>query len=81
MRRGPADRRADRATLGIRLALSGSVLEAAAAAARRVPADPAARGPDLAFGPTLDVPSGSDPLSEALRLLGRDPDAWPSARR
>ncbi|MGW7605782.1 TIGR03086 family metal-binding protein [Streptomyces sp. NPDC054766] len=67
-------------SLGIGLELPGSALEAAAAVARRVPADPAGRGPGFAFAPALEVPSGSDPLTEALRLLGRDPDAWPSAR-
>ncbi|MER5379070.1 TIGR03086 family metal-binding protein [Streptomyces sp. NPDC002688] len=69
------------ASLGIALELPGSVLEAASAVARRVPADPALRGPGFAFAPALDVPPGSDPLVEALRLLGRDQDTWPSAHR
>ncbi|MER5472454.1 TIGR03086 family metal-binding protein [Streptomyces sp. NPDC002685] len=68
------------ASLGVGLELSGSVLEAASAVARRVPADPALRGPGFAFAPALEVPSGADPLVETLRLLGRDPDEWPSAR-
>ncbi|MET8135896.1 TIGR03086 family metal-binding protein [Streptomyces sp. NPDC006290] len=68
------------ASLGVGLELPGPVLEAAAAVARRVPADPARRGPGFAFAPALEVSSGSNPLTEALRLLGRTPDAWPSAR-
>jgi uncharacterized protein (TIGR03086 family) len=65
------------AALGVGLDLPGHVREAALAVARRVPTDPAGRGPGFAFAPTLDVPAGSDPLDEALRLLGRAPEKWP----
>ncbi|WP_432176289.1 TIGR03086 family metal-binding protein [Streptomyces sp. Tue6028] len=65
------------ATLGVRLELPGAVLDAAVAVARRVPTDPALRGPGFAFAPARDVPAGADALDEALRLLGRDPEAWP----
>ncbi|WP_028802169.1 TIGR03086 family metal-binding protein [Streptomyces sp. 142MFCol3.1] len=65
------------ATLGVALELTGATLDAAVAVARRVPADPAFRGPGLAFAPARDVPAGADALDEALRLLGRDPEAWP----
>ncbi|MEU6272890.1 TIGR03086 family metal-binding protein [Streptomyces populi] len=65
------------ATLGTVLELSDDVLGAALATARRVPDDPAVRGPGNAFAPALDVPDGPGPLDETLRLLGRDPDRWP----
>jgi len=65
------------ATLGVGLDLPGHVLDAGLAVARRVPTDPAGRGPGLPFAPTLDVPAGSKRLDEALRLLGRDPEKWP----
>ncbi|WP_406835535.1 TIGR03086 family metal-binding protein [Streptomyces sp. AHU1] len=65
------------ATLGTVLDLSADVLGAALATARRVPDDPAVRGPGNAFAPALDVPDGSGPLDETLRLLGREPDRWP----
>ncbi|MFE1289838.1 TIGR03086 family metal-binding protein [Streptomyces sp. NPDC058751] len=64
------------AALGVRLELSDDVLGAALATARRVPDDPAVRGPGNAFAPALDVPGGSGPLDEILRLLGRDPHRW-----
>ncbi|WP_369249849.1 TIGR03086 family metal-binding protein [Streptomyces sp. R41] len=65
------------ATLGAGLDLPGHVLDAGLAVARRVPTDPAGRGAGFAFAPALDVPAGSEPLEEALRLLGRDPKKWP----
>ncbi|MFF4349706.1 TIGR03086 family metal-binding protein [Streptomyces sp. NPDC001530] len=65
------------AALGAGLDLPGHVLDAALAVARRVPTDPARRGPGFAFAPVLEGPAGSDPLDEALRLLGRDPEKWP----
>ncbi|MFD5796813.1 TIGR03086 family metal-binding protein [Streptomyces diastatochromogenes] len=65
------------AALGVRLELPEHVLDGALAVARRVPVDPARRGPGFAFAPALDVPPGSGPLEEALRLLGRVPEEWP----
>lgn len=65
------------ATLGVGLDLPDDVLVAALALARRVPTDPALRGPGFAFAPVLKIPEGSDPLEEALRLLGRAPERWP----
>jgi uncharacterized protein (TIGR03086 family) len=65
------------ATLGVGLDLPGHVLEAGLAIARRVPTDPAGRGAGFAFAPALDGPTGAEPLEEALRLLGRDPEKWP----
>ncbi|WP_053851055.1 TIGR03086 family metal-binding protein [Streptomyces sp. NRRL B-24085] len=65
------------AALGVRLRLTGEVLVAAAAVARRVPTDPAGRGPGFAFAPALKVPERAGPLEETLRLLGRDPQTWP----
>jgi uncharacterized protein (TIGR03086 family) len=64
------------AALGVPLRLSDEVLVAASAVARRVPADPAGRGPGFAFAPALKVPEGAGPLEETLRLLGREPQAW-----
>jgi uncharacterized protein (TIGR03086 family) len=66
------------ATLGVRLRLTDEVVVAALAVARRVPTDPAGRGPGFAFAPALKVPQGVGPLEEALRLLGREPEAWPA---
>ncbi|NGO14478.1 TIGR03086 family protein [Streptomyces sp. HC44] len=68
------------ASLGVDLRLPDEVLAAGLAVARRVPADPATRGPGSAFAPALDVPEGADPLDETLRLLGRSPDEWPVGR-
>lgn len=65
------------AALGVRLGLADEVLVAALSVARRVPTDPAGRGPGFAFAPALKVPEGAGPLEEALRLLGREPQAWP----
>lgn len=67
------------ATLGVGLELSDDVLATALATARRIPTDPAVRGPGSAFAPALDVPGGSNALDETLRLLGRDPSRWPVA--
>ncbi|MEV8030704.1 TIGR03086 family metal-binding protein [Streptomyces sp. NPDC086182] len=67
-------------SLGVALELPAFALEAAVVIARRVPADPERRGAGFAFAPALEVSSGSDPLTEALRLLGRDPDLRPSTR-
>ena len=61
-------------TLGVGLDLPDDVLTAALAVARRVPADPASRGPGFAFDTALEVPPGSGPLEETLRLLGRSPE-------
>ncbi|MGW2645154.1 TIGR03086 family metal-binding protein [Streptomyces sp. NPDC001393] len=65
-------------TLGTGVELPEHVLVAALAVARRVPTDPARRGPGFAFAPALEVPEGSGPLQEALRLLGRSPERWPA---
>ncbi|NNN37859.1 TIGR03086 family protein [Streptomyces sp. S3(2020)] len=62
------------ATLGVGLELPDEVLTAALAVARRVPADPAGRGPGFAFAAALDLPPGAGPLEETLRLLGRSPE-------
>ncbi|MDQ0764603.1 TIGR03086 family metal-binding protein [Streptomyces canus] len=64
------------ATLSVRLHLADEVLTAALAVARRVPTDPAGRGPDFAFAPALKVAEGIGPLEATLRLLGRQPRAW-----
>ncbi|MEV0175566.1 TIGR03086 family metal-binding protein [Streptomyces sp. NPDC050803] len=61
------------ATVGVGLDLPDEVVAAALEVARRVPADPASRGPGSAFAAALDVPSGAGPLEETLRLLGRSP--------
>lgn len=66
-------------SLGVGLDLPDRVLEAGLAVARRVPTDPAGRGPGRAFAAALDVPDGSGPLVETLRLLGRTPEEWPPA--
>lgn len=66
------------AALGVRPELPDDVLSTALVVARLVPAGPAGRGPGFAFAPPLDVPPGSDPLDEALRLLGRAPEEWPT---
>ncbi|MER6072216.1 TIGR03086 family metal-binding protein [Streptomyces sp. NPDC001817] len=66
------------ATLGTEVDFPEHVLVAARAVARRVPADPARRGPGFPFAPALEVPEGSGPLEEALRLLGRSPERWPA---
>ncbi|MET8585263.1 TIGR03086 family metal-binding protein [Streptomyces collinus] len=68
------------ATLGLRVRLPEDVLGTALAVARRVPADPALRGPGFAFAPVVRAPgeaAGSGPLEETLRLLGRRPERWP----
>ncbi|MET7687300.1 TIGR03086 family metal-binding protein [Streptomyces sp. NPDC005483] len=65
------------AALGVRLRLADEVCLAALAVARRVPTDPTGRGPGFAFAPALKVPEGAGPLEETLRLLGREPEAWP----
>ncbi|MFJ4205075.1 TIGR03086 family metal-binding protein [Streptomyces sviceus] len=65
------------AALGVPLRLTDEVHVAALAVARRVPTDPAGRGPGFAFAPALEVPEGTGPLEETLRLLGREPQAWP----
>ncbi|MFE3851907.1 TIGR03086 family metal-binding protein [Streptomyces griseorubiginosus] len=65
------------AALGVPLWLADEVLGAAPAVARRVPTDPAGRGPGFAFAPALKIPEGAGPLEETLRLLGREPEAWP----
>lgn len=64
------------ATLGVAVELPDDVLRAALAVARRVPTDPALRGPGFAFAPAVDVPAGAGPLNETLRLLGRVPEDW-----
>ncbi|MFI8070755.1 TIGR03086 family metal-binding protein [Streptomyces sp. NPDC086033] len=64
------------ATLGVRLHLADEVLTAALAVARRVPTNPAGRGPAFAFAPALKITAGAGPLEETLRLLGREPRAW-----
>ncbi|KOV69248.1 TIGR03086 family metal-binding protein [Streptomyces sp. MMG1121] len=66
------------ATLGTAVEFPGHVLDAALAVARAVPADPGRRGPGFSFGPALEVPEGSGPLEQALRLLGRSPQRWPA---
>ncbi|MEU6253537.1 TIGR03086 family metal-binding protein [Streptomyces sp. NPDC047043] len=66
------------ATLGARVELPDEVLDAALAVARLVPTDPARRGPGFAFAPVVEGPAGAGPLEEALRLLGRAPEQWPT---
>ncbi|MEV6113236.1 TIGR03086 family metal-binding protein [Streptomyces sp. NPDC052109] len=68
------------AALGVAVELPEHVLVAALAVARQVPADPARRGPGFPFAPALEVPEGTGPLEEALRLLGRSPRRWPARR-
>jgi uncharacterized protein (TIGR03086 family) len=65
------------ATLGAGLDLPDEVLRAALAVARKVPVDPAVRGPGFAFASALEVSPGAGPLEETLRLLGRSPERWP----
>ena len=65
------------AAIGTPVELPDDVLHAALVTARLVPTDPARRGPGNAFAPALDVPGGSGPLEETLRLLGREPRRWP----
>lgn len=68
------------ATLGVEVLLPDEVLLAALAVARRVPADPALRGPGAAFAPVVPTPEeaeGAGALQETLRLLGRRPELWP----
>lgn len=69
------------ATLGVTVELADDVLGAALVVARRVPTDPARRGPGFAFAPALEVPEGAGVLEEALRLLGRAPEQWPTKGR
>ncbi|MEV5873146.1 TIGR03086 family metal-binding protein [Streptomyces sp. NPDC052101] len=64
--------------LGVPVEFPEHVLVAALAVARAVPDDPGRRGPGFAFAPALEVPGGSGPLEEALRLLGRSPERWPA---
>ncbi|MFF1718631.1 TIGR03086 family metal-binding protein [Streptomyces sviceus] len=66
------------AALGVPLQITDEVLVAALAVARRVPTDPAGRGPGFAFAPALKVPEGTGALEETLQLLGREPRAWPA---
>ncbi|MFF4252626.1 TIGR03086 family metal-binding protein [Streptomyces sp. NPDC001663] len=66
------------AALGVPVELPDEVLDAALAVARRVPADPARRGPGFAFASVMEGPAGAGPLEEALRLLGRAPEQWPT---
>ena len=66
------------AALGVRLDLTDEARGAVLAVARLVPADAEYRAPGSAFAPALEVPEGTGPLEEALRLLGRSPEAWPT---
>ena len=66
------------AALGVPVELPDEVLDAALAVARRVPGDPARRGPGFAFAPVVEGPADAGPLEEALRLLGRAPEQWPT---
>ncbi|WP_369392597.1 TIGR03086 family metal-binding protein [Streptomyces sp. CG1] len=66
------------AALGTTVEFPEHVLGAASAVARAVPADPDRRGTGFSFAPALEVPEGSGPLAEALRLLGRSPERWPA---
>ncbi|WP_333775562.1 TIGR03086 family metal-binding protein [Streptomyces sp. IBSBF 3136] len=69
------------ATLGLRVRLPADVLGAGLAIARRVPADPALRGPGFAFARVVRAPEEAErsgPLEETLRLLGRRPERWPT---
>ncbi|MGW6023526.1 TIGR03086 family metal-binding protein [Streptomyces sp. NPDC055099] len=58
-------------TVGVGLELTGPVVDAALAIARRVPKDPELRGPGAAFAPALPTPEDASPLEEMLALLGR----------
>jgi uncharacterized protein (TIGR03086 family) len=69
------------AALGVELDLSDDVLDIALVVARLVPTEPAVRGPEFAFAPPVDVPPDAGPLDEALRLLGRTPEEWPTKSR
>nr|WSY50922.1 TIGR03086 family metal-binding protein [Streptomyces sp. NBC_00886] len=69
------------ATLGVKPDLPDDVLAVALVVAQLVPTDPAGRGPGFAFAPPLDIPPGTDPLDQALRLLGRAPEQWPTKGR
>ncbi|WP_019063324.1 TIGR03086 family metal-binding protein [Streptomyces prunicolor] len=69
------------ATLDVELDLSDDVLGIALVVAQLVPTEPAVRGPGFAFAPPLDVPPDAGPLDEALRLLGRTPEHWPTKSR
>ncbi|MER6379108.1 TIGR03086 family metal-binding protein [Streptomyces sp. NPDC001250] len=66
------------AALGTTVEFPEHLLGAALDVARAVPADPGRRGPGFSFAPALEVPEGSGPLAEALRLLGRSPERWPA---
>ncbi|MGA4846041.1 TIGR03086 family metal-binding protein [Streptomyces sp. G5(2025)] len=59
--------------LGVRVTFPDDVVAAALAVARRVPADPARRGPGAAFAPPVPTPKNASPLDEILAHLGRTP--------
>ncbi|GAA2695796.1 TIGR03086 family metal-binding protein [Actinoplanes palleronii] len=60
-------------TLSLPYAPSPDTLAAALPIARAVPDGPTRLAPDAAFAPAHPVLPGTDPLTEILLLLGRDP--------
>jgi uncharacterized protein (TIGR03086 family) len=62
-------------SLGRPYALPDDLAAACLRLARLVPDGEGRRAPGAAFAPGLDVPAGSDALTETLLRLGRDP-AW-----
>ncbi|MEV7214459.1 TIGR03086 family metal-binding protein [Kitasatospora cineracea] len=63
------------AALGIRPDFDPDLAAAVLPIAVHVPTGPARERPGAAFAPALPVPDpAADPLDQALRLLGRDPD-------
>lgn len=65
-------------SLGWPVEFDDEVLAMALTVARRVPDDPASRGPDVAFMPSLAPAPGGDPLDRVLMMLGRSPN-WPAS--
>ncbi|WP_372345393.1 TIGR03086 family metal-binding protein [Streptomyces sp. KL116D] len=68
------------AALGVPAELPGPVVAAALQVALRVPADPGSRAPGAAFGPPVEPAADGSDLDRMLRLLGRDPLRWPTAK-
>lgn len=63
--------------IGVPVDFDAEVLQAALAAARQVPDDPASRGPGAAFAPGFDPGPDRPVLDRVVALLGRDPDWLP----
>jgi uncharacterized protein (TIGR03086 family) len=60
--------------VGVTYAPTDDVLRLTLPIAQAVPDDNSRREPGAPFAPALPVGPGADPLTEILRLLGRDPD-------